>query len=163
LPAIRRQLAALDPDVPLSKVMTMTDWMDESLAPSRFRSALMGGFALFAMVLAALGVYGVMAYNLSRRIAEIGIRVALGARPGQVLGLVIRQALKLSVVGVVIGLGASLCLTRFLKGLLFEVGTADPLTFATAGLILIGVAMVASYLPARRAMNVDPLVALRHE
>jgi putative ABC transport system permease protein len=163
LPAIRRQLGSLDPDIPLSKVLTMTDLMDESLAPSRFRSALVGAFALFAMVLAALGVYGVMAYTLSRRTGEIGIRVALGARPGQVLGLMIRQSLQLSLTGVAIGLVAALWLTRFLKGLLFEVGTTDPKTFAIAGLMLIGTAMAASYIPARRAMNVDPLIALRHE
>ena len=163
LPAIRRQLALLDPDVPISRVFTMADMMDDSLAPSRFRSVLMGAFGLFAMALAALGVYGVMAYNLSRRTAEIGIRMALGARPAQVLGLVIQQALRLSVFGVVIGLAAALWLTRFLKGLLFEIGPTDPLTLAIAGLILIGIGMTASYLPARRAMNVDPLVALRHE
>lgn len=104
-----------------------------------------------------------MAYNLSRRIAEIGIRVALGARPHQIMGLVIRQALKLSVTGVGIGSVAAMWLTRFLKALLFEVGTTDLMTFAMAGLILVGVAICASYLPARRAMNVDPLVALRYE
>jgi putative ABC transport system permease protein len=156
LPAIRRHIALLDPDIPLSKVLTMSDLMDDSLAPSRFRSALMDGFAFFAMVLAALGVYGIMAFTLNRRIAEIGIRVALGARPAQVLSLVIGRAFGLSVCGVAIGLAASLWLTRFLKGLLFAIGTTDPLTFTGAGLILIGVGMAASYVPARRAMHVDP-------
>jgi len=163
LPPIRRELASLDTNVPLSKVVTMADLMDESLAPSRFRGALIGAFALFAMILAALGVYGVMAYALSRRTSEIGIRVALGARPAQVLNLMIGQALRLSLTGVFIGLVAALWLTRFLKGLLFEVAAADPVTFAAAAVILIATALAASYLPARRAMKVDPMSALRHE
>jgi len=163
LPAIRRQLSGIDRDVPLSKVQTMSDLMDESLAPSRFRGALVGAFAAFAMLLAALGVYGVMAYTLSRRTSEIGIRVALGARPAQVMELIIVRALRLSLAGVAIGLAAALWLTQFLKGLLFETGTADPLTFAASAAILIAAALAASYLPARRAMKVDPMSALRHE
>jgi putative ABC transport system permease protein len=163
LPAIRRELGLLDRDVPLSKVLTMADLMGESLAPSRFRGALLGAFALFAMILAALGVYGVMAYTLSRRTSEIGIRVALGARPGQVLELMIGRALRLSLIGVAIGVIAALWLTRFLKELLFEVGPADARTFAMAALILTVAAMAAAYIPARRAMKVDPMAALRHE
>jgi len=163
LPAIRRELGSLDRDVPLSKVLTMADLMGESLAPSRFRGTLLGAFALFAMILAALGVYGVMAYTLSRRTSEIGIRVALGARPGQVLELMIGSALRLSLTGVAVGLTAALWLTRFLKELLFEVGPADTRTFAVAALILTGTAMAAAYIPARRAMKVDPMAALRHE
>jgi putative ABC transport system permease protein len=163
LSPIRRELASLDSNVPLSKVLTMADLMDESLAPSRFRGALIGAFALFAMILAALGVYGVMAYALTRRTSEIGIRVALGARPAQVLHLMIGQALRLSITGVIIGLVAALWLTRFLNGLLFEVAAADPLTFAASAAILIATALAASYLPARRAMKVDPMSALRHE
>jgi putative ABC transport system permease protein len=163
LPAIRRELASLDRDVPLSKVLTMSDLMDDSLAPSRFRGTLLAGFALSAMILAAMGVYGVMAYTLSRRTSEIGIRVALGAQPSQVLELMLGRALRLSVTGVAIGLGAALWLTRFFKGLLFEVAPGDPLTFGAAALILTGAAMAASYIPARRAMKVDPMTALRHE
>jgi putative ABC transport system permease protein len=163
LPAIRRELGLLDHDVPLSKVLTMADLMGESLAPSRFRGALLTAFALFAMILAALGVYGVMAYALSRRISEIGIRVALGARPGQVLELMIGRALRLSLIGVAIGVTGALWLTRFLKELLFEVGPSDARTFAVAALILTVTAMAAAYVPARRAMKVDPMAALRHE
>jgi putative ABC transport system permease protein len=163
LPAIRRELGSLDRDVPLSKVLTMADLMGEALAPSRFRGALVGAFALFAMILAALGVYGVMAYTLSRRTSEIGIRVALGARPGQILELMIGRALRLSLTGVAVGLIAALWLTRFLKELLFEVGPADARTFAVAGLILTGTAIAAACIPARRAMKVDPMNALRHE
>ncbi len=163
LPAIRRELASLDRDVPLSKVLTMADLMGESLAPSRFRSTLLGAFALFATILAALGVYGVMAYTLSRRTSEIGIRVALGARPGQVLELMIGRALRLSLTGVAVGLIAALWLTRFLKELLFAVGAADARTFAVAALILTATAMAAAYIPARRAMKVDPMTALRHD
>ena len=115
------------------------------------------------MILAALGVYGVMAYALSRRTSEIGIRVALGARPAQVFGLMIEKALGLSLTGVAIGLFAAQWITRLLKELLFEVGSADSTTFAVAALIMIGTAMVASYIPARRAMQVDPMTALRHD
>jgi len=163
LPAIRRELATLDRDIPLAKVLTMSDLLDQSLAPSRFRSALVGAFAAFAMILAALGVYGVMAYTLTCRTSEIGIRVALGARPAQVMALMIGRALRLSLTGVAVGLFAALWLARFLKGLLFGVGAADPPTFVAAGLILICAALAASYIPARRAMKLDPMTALRQE
>jgi putative ABC transport system permease protein len=163
LPAIRRELTSFDSSVPLSKVVTMADLMDESVAPSRFRGTLLGAFALFAMLLAALGVYGVMAYTLIRRTSEIGIRVALGASPAQVLNLMISGALQLSLTGVVIGITLALWLTQFLKVLLFEVAATDPLTFVAAAVILIATALAASYLPARRAIRVDPMVALRQE
>jgi len=135
----------------------MSRWLSRVFAP------LFSAHATFAMILAALGVYGVMAYALSRRTSEIGIRVALGARPAQVFGLMIEKALGLSLTGVAIGLFAAQWLTRLLKELLFEVGSADSTTFAVAALIMIGTAMVASYIPARRAMQVDPMTALRHD
>jgi putative ABC transport system permease protein len=161
--AIREALRELDPNVPLSRVLTMDDLLGDALAPSWFRSVLLTAFAGFALVLAALGIYGVMSYTVSRQLGEIGLRMALGARPAQVLGLVAGRALRLTLTGVFSGSLAALWLTRYLKGLLFGVAATDGVTFLSAAAILLLVAMAASYLPAWRAARVDPVEALRRE
>ncbi len=161
--AIREALRSIDPNVPVSKVMTMDDLLGDALAPSWFRSVLLGSFAAFALVLAALGIYGVMAYTVNRQIGEIDLRMALGARPEQVLGLIVGRALRLTLAGVIAGSLAALWLTRYLQGLLFGIGTTDGVTFLSTDVILLLVAMAASYLPAWRAARVDPVEALRRE
>jgi ABC-type antimicrobial peptide transport system permease subunit len=124
---------------------------------------LLGGFAALAMVLASIGLYGVMSYTVTQRTRELGVRVALGAGAHDVLGLVLKQGVRLALVGVGIGLVAALALTRVMKSMLFGVGTTDPATFVAVPLMLIAVAALASYLPARRATRVDPIEALRAE
>jgi len=143
--------------------MTMDDVVAESMGDQRFYLKLLGLFAGMALLLAAIGIYGVMSYFVSERTREIGIRVALGAGRGDVLGLVATLSLKLVGLGVVIGLAMAYGLTRFIATFLYGVKAADPLTYAAVALALAGVAMLATYIPARRAMNVDPLVALRYE
>jgi len=135
----------------------------ETLAPRRFQVLLSGVSAAVALVLAAVGVYGVIAYSVSRRTHEIGIRMALGARPRDVLLMVVRQGMTLALVGVSIGLIAALWLTSVLKGLLFELSVTDPPTFTLIAALMLGVAFLACYLPARRATKVDPMAALRHD
>ncbi len=162
-PAARNVIQTLDPEQPVSDVRTMESLLSRSLAKARFNTVLLTVFACVAMLLAAVGIYGVMAYAVSQRTNEIGIRMALGARSLNVLYLVIRQGMSLALIGVTIGLAASLALTRLLKNLLFGVSATDPLTFAIIALLLTFVALLACYIPARRATRVDPIAALRHE
>lgn len=161
--ALRAQLQALDPGVPLTNVRTMDAILARSMSPRRFTTLLLVAFALAALLLASIGLYGVVAYSVSRRTHEFGIRLALGAQKGDLLRQVIRQGSVLALAGVGIGLVGAVSLTRFLSSLLYDVKPTDPLTFAAVSFILIAVALLASYAPARRAANVDPLVALRHE
>jgi predicted permease len=163
VPAVRQQVWAINANMPVVDVMTMEQRLADSVAPRRFQMLLFGAFAALALALAAVGVYGVISHSVSQRTHEIGVRMALGARPRNVLLMVIRQGMSLALVGVVIGLAASLALTRVMAGLLFNVKTTDPATFAGISLLLVGVAFLAAYLPARRATRVDPMVALRHE
>jgi putative ABC transport system permease protein len=161
--AVRAQVRAVDPDEPLYHVATLAQTLSESLAPRRFNMLLLGIFAGIALALATVGIYGVMAYSVRQRTHEIGIRMALGAEQGDVLRIVIRQGLKLVLIGVIIGIVGALTLTRFLGSLLYGVKPTDPLTFITVSLILVAVALLACYVPAWRAAKVDPMVALRYE
>jgi putative ABC transport system permease protein len=154
---------AVDPDQPVIDVRTMTEVISRSVWQPRLYAILFGVFAAVAVALASVGVYGVMAYSVSERTREIGIRVALGAQRHDVLKLVVAQGLKLALIGAGIGLAGALALTRLIQRLLFEVSATDPLTFAGLAALLTFVALLACYLPARRATKVDPMVALRCE
>jgi putative ABC transport system permease protein len=160
---IRHEVAALDPEQPVARVATLDELMEASTAQPRFRTFLLGGFAGIALLLSAIGIYGVMAYTVSRRTREIGIRMALGARPGDMLRLIFGESMTLTLLGVLLGLAGAFAVTRVMNSLLFGVTSTDPFTFTAVTLLLCGVALLASYLPARRAMRVNPIVALRHE
>jgi predicted permease len=163
LAALRREAQSLDPNVPLVNVMTMTDAVSFSLIPLRLAATVVGALGLFGLLLAALGVYGVVAYMTGSRTREIGIRIALGAQTRDVLRLVMRQGIWMAAVGVVLGIAGALALTRFLASLLYGVSATDPLAFVGVALLLASVALLACYVPARRASKVDPMVALRYE
>jgi putative ABC transport system permease protein len=161
--AVRNEIKALDPELPVAGVRTLEDRFAAAVSQPRFRTTLIAIFAALALVLAAVGIYGVIAYSISQRTHEIGVRVALGAQDRDVLKLVLKQGAVLAVSGVAIGLGASLALTGLLKTLLFNVSTTDWPTFSAVPLLLMAVALLACWIPARRAMRVDPMVALRYE
>jgi predicted permease len=161
--AAREQARSLDADVPVFGVLTMEQRLAESVATQRFYMLLLAVFAVAALALAAIGIYGVMAFGVAQRSREIGIRVALGARPGDVAGLVARAGLSLAVVGIALGVAGSIALTRVLDGILYQVEPTDPLTLAGVSLLLLVVATLAVVLPARRATRVDPMTALRSE
>jgi putative ABC transport system permease protein len=161
--ALRQAVAAVDKNQPVMAVATLESLLSASLADRRFNLSLLGVFAAVALALAAIGLYGVMSYSVSQRTAEIGLRMALGAQESGVLRLVIGQGMKLALAGILIGLGGAVALTRWLETLLFEVSATDPLTFALIALLLTFVALIACYVPARRATKVDPLAALRVE
>ncbi len=161
--ALRTALAGIDRNQPLVKVRTMEDNMAATVAQPRFRTWLLGIFAAVALLLAAVGVYGVMSYSVNQRTNEIGIRMTLGAQPMDVFRVIVGQALRLVLIGVAAGLGAALALTRVLQSFLYGVSAVDPVTFAGVALLLAGVGVGASYFPARRATRVDPMVALRYE
>ncbi len=160
---IEQEVHAMDKDLPVNNVRLMESYVTDALAPARFSLFLMGVFGAVALSLASIGLYGVIAYSVSLRTREIGIRLALGATSGNVLKLVIGQGMKLALAGVALGLVVSFALTRLMKGLLFGVSALDPLTFGTMTLLLACVALLACWLPARRAAKVNPLVALRYE
>jgi putative ABC transport system permease protein len=162
-PSVRKLVASIDRDQPLSYVETMEKFLGDTVGPRRLSMLLVATFAAFAALLAVVGIYGVVAYSVSQRTQEIGVRIALGAQAGDVLRLMLGQGALLVGVGLVAGIGGALVVTRFLESLLFEVSPTDPWVFAGLASGLAGVALLASYLPARRATRVDPMIALRSE
>jgi putative ABC transport system permease protein len=162
-PSLRGVVASMNPGVPVSQVQTMEDVVAQSTASPRFYLLLLGAFAAVAVLLAAVGIHGVMSYAVSRRTNEIGVRMALGATPGEVLRLVVGQGMVLALIGAVAGVVGALGLTRLMSGLLYGVRPSDPATFAAVCLFLGAVALAASYFPARQASRIDPLTALRHD
>jgi len=161
--AVREAVWAIDSDQAVFSVETMDQLLSEMMAQRRFNMLLLAIFAGAALVLAAVGIYGVMSYSVAQRTHEIGVRIALGAGSARVLRLVAGQGMMLAAAGIALGLAGSLALTRLMAGLLFEVRATDPVTFVLIPLLLGGVALVASVVPALRAMKVDPILALRYE
>jgi putative ABC transport system permease protein len=161
--AVRNEVWTIDKDQPMTLVKSMDQMRSESLASLRFNTIALSIFAAIGLILAAVGIYGVMAYSVGQRTHEIGIRMALGAQPASVLRMVLGQGMILVLIGVVIGLAASYGLTRIMTSLLFGVTATDPFTFASVAVALVLVALFANYIPARRATKVDPLIALREE
>jgi putative ABC transport system permease protein len=162
-PAMRQAVWDTDRSLPVYAIATMDQRRAASLASSRFSTMLLTGFGAIALLLAAIGVYGIISYSVTQRTQEIGIRMALGAQGNQVLGMIVRHGVGLAAVGLGVGLAAALALTRLLSTLLFHVSPTDPLTFAAGAIVLSGVALLAALLPARGAARVDPLIALRYE
>lgn len=161
--AMRSEVAAVDRDQPIGSLMTMDQRISDSIAPRRFNMFLLGLFAALALVLAAIGIYGIMAFSVAQRTHEIGVRMALGANAGDVLKLILRNGFTLALIGIVVGLLVAFAATRVLSSLLYDVSATDPAIFLIDALILAGAALLACYIPARRATKVDPLVALRYE
>ena len=163
MPALRRQFWQVDPNQPIYHAATVEQLVSDTLVAHRFQLLLNGAFSVVALVLVAVGVFGVISFVSSQRVNEIGIRVALGARPGDVLGMVVRQGGVLALLGIALGLAAAFGLTRFLSGMLYGVSPTDLVTFAAVAVLLAAVAVLASYIPAHRATCIDPTVALRSE
>jgi predicted permease len=161
--SVRAQVRAIDANIPVANVRPMTEVVATALATPRLTGFLLGSFAAIALTLAAVGIYGVLSYLVARRTHEIGIRLAVGANRSQVLGMVMRQALTLTGLGIGGGVVAALVLTRLMQTLLYEVKPADPVTFVSVSIVLVAVAIVAGALPAYRATRVSPLIALRTE
>jgi putative ABC transport system permease protein len=163
LPSARAVVSSLDKNLPLFSIETANDILQGEIASQRFNAALLTAFAVFAVLLAAIGIYGVLAYAVHQRIREVGIRIALGATPPNVLSLILSHGLALAGLGLAAGIAGSFALTRLMGSLLYAVRPTDPLTFIGASLALAFVSLTACYFPARRAMRVDPMVALRYE
>ena len=160
---VRHEIAALDPEQPVARVATLDQLLEASTSQPRFRTFLLGSFAGIALLLSAVGIYGVMAYAVSRRTREIGVRMALGARPANILTLIFGESMTLTLLGILLGLVGAYAVTRVLNSLLFGVSSTDPLTFAAVTVLLSCASLLASYIPARRATRVDPIIALRYE
>jgi ABC-type antimicrobial peptide transport system permease subunit len=160
---IREAVRSVDKDLPLLDVRTQTQQIEATLTNERVFATLTTGFGLLALILASIGIYGIMSYTVSRRTNEIGIRMALGARSSQVLSMVLRETLLLALLGVVAGLTAAAALTQLAASMLYNLKPTDPLTFSAAALLLVVIALAAGFTPARRASRVDPIDALRHE
>src|SRR5262249_43387917 len=162
-PSLREVMASLDPDQPIADMQTMESLLGKSIARSRFSMVMLAVFAALALTLGAVGIYGVMAYTVTQRTQEIGVRMALGAGRRDVMALVLRRGMTLAFAGVGAGLAGSYALTRVMRSLLYEVSATDTLTFAVTALILIAISWLACYVPGLRATRVDPIVALRYE
>ena len=163
VPSLRAAVARVDNNLPLLDVRTQQQQINSTMRPERIFAKFSAGFGVLALVLASIGLYGIMAYSVSRRSNEIGIRMALGAQPSLVLAMVLREASRLAAVGIVIGVCAALGMGRVIASMLYGVSSWDPLTLISSAALLIGVAIAASWIPARRAAGVDPMRALRHE
>ena len=163
VPAIRELVRKLDPDQPITDIATMEERLSQSLSQPRFSALLLGLFAVIALLLASVGIYGVISYSVTQRTHEIGVRMALGASSRDILKLIVSQGMGLTLIGVGCGICAALLLTSFLSSMLFEVSSFDPVTYVVVSLLLIFVAFLACYIPARRATRVDPMAALRYE
>jgi ABC-type antimicrobial peptide transport system permease subunit len=160
---VRHALAQIDRDQPISDVRTLDARIGRSLASRRFNTLLLVVFASLALTLAGIGIYGVLAHAVTERAHEIGLRLALGAQRADVLRMIVRQGMSVTAIGIAAGVGAALVLARLMSSLLFGISTADPLTFAAIPLLLAAVALLACYVPARRATRVDPMITLRNE
>jgi putative ABC transport system permease protein len=163
LPSIREQVRALDTELPLYKARDMRDYIEASVAQRRFTSLLVSVFAAAGLLLATVGLFGLISYSVEQRRNEIGIRVAVGAERSDIIAMVLRNGVSLALAGIVVGLAGTLAISRVLKNQLFGVSATDPLTFIGVSLGLIAVAVAACYIPAWRAANADPLIALRNE
>jgi putative ABC transport system permease protein len=160
---MREAVRSVDPELPISAVKTMDDLIEQSVGQRKLSMMLLSLFSGIALVLASIGIYGVMSYSVTQRSRELGVRIALGARQSDVLRLVLRQGMSLALIGIAIGVGAALLLTRLIQSQLFGVGASDPLTFVAVAVLLGGTALIANLVPALRAMRVDPAVVLREE
>jgi putative ABC transport system permease protein len=160
---LKRQIWSVDKNAVISEIQTMGEIVAETLADSRFLTAVVSVFSLTALILAIFGIYGLIAHSVRQRTQEIGVRMALGAGSSDVLKMVLGQGLKLTLIGIAIGLGGAIALTRVISNLLYNVSPTDPLTFVCVSLLLASVALLATYIPARRAARIDPMVALRCE
>jgi putative ABC transport system permease protein len=163
IPAVRSLVHDLNPNQPLVRFRTMEENISTSVSQPRFRTVLLGIFAISALLLSAVGIYGLMAYSVTQRVHELGIRITLGAQRGDVLKLIVGQGLKLVLLGVIVGMLGAFALSRVLSSFLYGISATDPLTFAAVPATLIFVALAACYIPAHRATKVDPIVALRYE
>jgi predicted permease len=163
IPALRRAIWSVDKDAPITDVKTMDQLVAESVADQHFQAVLLSAFGVLGLLLAMIGIYGVISFSVTQRTREIGVRMALGAQPGDVLRMVIREGMLLAGAGIIVGVGGGLALTRFMRSLLFEVKPTDPATFAGVAAVLVIVALAACWIPARRAMKIEPMEALRYE
>jgi len=163
VPRLRQIVRSIDPNQPVATIRTMDDVLSRLVAQRRFSMTLVAAFAFLAFVLAVIGAYGVTSYLVSQRTKEIGVRLALGAEPSRVARLVVLEGLRIAVLGIAIGIGAAMMTTRLAANLLFGVSPRDPVTTTAVAILLLVVAAIANYIPARRAARVDPLIALRQE
>ena len=163
IPALRNAVQSIDKDLPLRDLRTQDEQIEDSISQERLFATLTAGFGILALILACIGIYGIMAYNVARRTNEIGVRMALGARTRQVLLMILRESSWLAIIGIIGGLAAAIALTRFISTMLYGLKPHDPITLIAAAILLLAVALAAAYGPARRASRIDPMQALRHE